>query len=549
MAKEELRVRSHVGRDLMQSAGLFRAARTVVWEYVSNGLQYVDPGVSPTVHVKLDQARKRIVVRDNGRGMDWTGLQNFFVMHGENEDRRAGRPGRGMFGTGKSAAFGIADELTITTVRGGKRSKVKLTRQRIESAQDGSPIEPEVLEREVPTDESNGTVVEIDHIHLRRLDRSGVTQFIERHLSRWPRDVSVTVNNHECEYAEPPVLNRHVFKPEGALRDTLGDVELVVKVAPTPLDDDTRGVSVLSNGVWHEATLGTVEGKEMAAHLFGEVDVPALDADTSPVRPFDVSRSMSLNPENPVVQAIHAFVSINLESVRRQLVASERDRRKTEEAKRLARTASEIANVLNDDFLQFKERLKRVRAAASGAVDVGESESASAGDDDLVFGSDEPAVADSESGAPGPGDGESKGGDGSPSKAPALREGGEKDPKEGQRVGAAEGQRRRPKGGFSVEFMHLGDQHRAVYVAESRAINVNLDHPQVKSALGGGNVEDPTFKRLAYEVAFTEYAVAIHMEMAMNSQYIDMTDPIVDVRDTIDRISRRTAALYERASD
>lgn len=55
--------------------------------------------------MRLDARQKRITIEDNGRGMDWAGLGNFFVMHGENVDREAGRPGRGRFGTGKSAAF------------------------------------------------------------------------------------------------------------------------------------------------------------------------------------------------------------------------------------------------------------------------------------------------------------------------------------------------------------------------------------------------------------------------------------------------------------
>jgi Histidine kinase-, DNA gyrase B-, and HSP90-like ATPase len=300
MDDRKLRVQSHVGRDLMQSASLFRTARTVVWEYVSNGLQYVDAGVSPAVHVNIDQGKKRITVKDNGRGMSWEGLANFFVMHGENQDRREGRPGRGMFGTGKCAAFGIADELKITTICNGKRSRVRLTRQIIEACAYGESIEPEILERESPTEDHNGTLVEIDRVHISSLDRSGVTQFIERHLSTWPRNVSVTINNHLCEYVEPACIKTYAFRPEGALVKVLGDVQLIVKVSPTPLDEDVQGVSVYSNGVWHEATLGTAEGKEMANHLFGEVDVPALDADASPVRPFDVSRNMSLNPENAV---------------------------------------------------------------------------------------------------------------------------------------------------------------------------------------------------------------------------------------------------------
>jgi hypothetical protein len=44
------------------------------------GLQYVNPATNPVVRVQLDSKNKKIVITDNGRGMDWPGLQNFFVM-------------------------------------------------------------------------------------------------------------------------------------------------------------------------------------------------------------------------------------------------------------------------------------------------------------------------------------------------------------------------------------------------------------------------------------------------------------------------------------
>ena len=53
-------------------------------------------------------------------------------------------------------------------------------------------------------------------------------------------------------------------------------------------------------------------------------------------------------------------------------------------------------------------------------------------------------------------------------------------------VGARPGARtsERSRGGFSVEFEHLGESdYRAKYVPEHRAIYVNLDHPQVATAL------------------------------------------------------------------
>src|SRR5262245_14188963 len=172
-----LKVTSHVGRDLLQNAGLFQHEHSVVWEYVANGLQYIDPGQNPVVDVRIDTKAKKITVTDNGRGMSFEDLNRFFQMHGENIDRLHGKPGRGMFGTGKSAAFGIANLLRVITVQNGKRSIVQLTREEIERS-DGRSIPVEVVEKEVPTKSTNGTKIEIEEINLRKLDVAAVTRYV-----------------------------------------------------------------------------------------------------------------------------------------------------------------------------------------------------------------------------------------------------------------------------------------------------------------------------------------------------------------------------------
>ena len=112
-AKPQLKVTSHVGRDLLASAASFKNEAAVVWEYVVNSLQYVDPGVSPRIQVTVLSGGKGIRIADNGCGMSVPVLNHFFQMHGENLERRAGRLGRGKFGTGKSAALGIANTLCV----------------------------------------------------------------------------------------------------------------------------------------------------------------------------------------------------------------------------------------------------------------------------------------------------------------------------------------------------------------------------------------------------------------------------------------------------
>jgi len=543
-ASTELFVKSHVTRDLLQNAALFKTDKLVVWEYVSNGLQYCGPGTNPTVKVSLDSKRKRIAIQDNGRGMDWAGLQNFFVMHGENIDRKEGRPGRGRFGTGKSAAFGIAELLRITSVRNSKRSKVQLLRAKIEKMASEDPIPVDILEREVPTSSGNGTLIEVEGIHLRSLDQAAIIHYIERHLAKWPKNATVCVNNHECEFSEPAIAAEYRFTRDELSAKLLGDVELVVKVSKSPLEEDLRGISVFSNGVWHETTLAGSEGREMAQYIFGEIDVPKLDEDKSPIAPFDVSRSMRLNPENDLVRALHAFVGTKIEEVRRGLLEEEKARKAAEDAKKLAQQASEIARVINEDFDAFRQRVAKVRAKTRGSSDL--DQNAPIGgeqEDDLIFGAELPAKQSSPEGDPG-----SPAGEGNATTAsnqnPAVEPADPKAPNLGRPAGGS-GTKRKPAGGFDVKFRGMGEAaSRAEYISDERTIYINLQHPQVAAALGNATIDDPLFRRLAYEIAFFEYTVALAQEMIRAGACYDLTDPVVEIREAMNRLARKAASLY-----
>jgi len=540
----DLFVVSHVGRDLLQSAALFRSEALVVWEYVSNGLQYVEPGRRPEVRVHLEGRRKTIRITDNGRGMSWEDLQRFFVMHGENQDRRMGRPGRGMFGTGKAAAFGIAEVLRVTTTRGGLKSRVELRRTLIERMGSGDAVPVVVLEKDRPSPEPNGTEVVVEEIRLQRLDQAKVVRYIEQHLARWrDRNAQVFVNNRLCEVAEPEVNWERVFRPDLRVAPQLAGVELTIRVARAPLDEESRGVAVYSNGNWHENTLAGGEGKECAQYIFGEVDVPALESDASLPAAFDMSRSMRLNPENETVRMLYGFLGPSVEEVRRELVAADRTRRETEEAKRLARQAAEIADLLNEDFRVFQRQV----AAAHGSPNAaGLDATHRGGDSDLLGPGDAVLGRDTGTlGSPGA-EGDSSAGGGAPRN---LRPTLERDPDQGASLGdpAGRGRSGQTGGGFRVRFDSVGrNEKRAVYLESERTILVNLDHPQMAAARGDGSVEEITFKRLALEVALTEYAVALAQLLANRDELVEPSEALFHVRDTIDRLTRKAALLFER---
>jgi len=400
-----------------------------------------------------------------------------------------------------------------------------------------------MLQNEIACSDPNGTIVEIEQIHLRSLDQPGCIRYIERQIAKWPKNCTVVVNTHECEYSEPPIKEQRRFRPMGIARELLGDVELVLKVTKAPVDEDLRGVSIYSNGVWHETTLAGAEGREMSNYITGEIDVPRLDEDNTPISPFDLSRSMRLNPSNELVRAIYAFIGQSIEQVRRELVDRERQRRQSEEAKKLSDQAADIARFLNEDFDSFRDKISKVKVKTAGLVDLADSPTPGDSMDGLLDGDEVPSVLTSPVGGVGAEGDTGADGDVPPELKPEL-----KAEEGGKLTGKNAPQSQRPvgkRGGFRVEFKATGSEDdRARYYRDERTISINIDHPQLSAAKGAASIEDPTFRRLAYEVAFTEYAIAISSELGERGEYSDWNDPIYEIRETVNRLARKGARLY-----
>ena len=544
MNSDALKVTVHVGRDLLQSAALFKHEHSVVWEYVSNGLEYKEDGVNPVVTVVVDSKKYKITIRDNGRGMNFADLHRYFQMHGENVDRKKGKPGRGLFGTGKSAAFGIANLLRVTTIRNGLRSRVELKRSAIESRQADRHVPVEVLEQDRPTSEPNGTSIEIENIQLRRVDPNSIIRHIERHIAHWP-NATVFVNAHKCEFVEPPVARVEIVRSAGTpFETTLGNIELIVKVAKAPLEEELQGIAITSGGVWHETSLAGSERKPFANYIFGVIEVPALARDKSAISPFDMSRSMRLNPRNEIVSQIYGFIGITVERVRHELEQQDRERRRAAEAKRLEREADAIADIINKDFADWRAQVRKVLAQVSGSTDVFSGTALGKGEDVLLLGDELSASSINQTGGPGP-IGIGSGNDHSSSAGgPDLAVDQDNIETKADRV-KGKPKRNPNSGGFKVDFRNMGvEEARAKYERENRTIYLNLEHPQIAVAKQRAGLDDPGFRRLAFEVAFTEYAIALASEMAGAGHYVDISDPITDIRGTINRLAVAGAGLY-----
>ena len=106
-------------------------------------------------------------------------------------------------------------------------------------------------------------------------------------------------------------------------------------------------------------------------------------------------------------------------------------------------------------------------------------------------------------------------------------------------------------GGFNVIFDNIGpNEKRAKYDRGTRTIIVNLEHPRIamelKSSQSQSPVDDPNFVRMAYEMAFTEYAIVLAQELGGVQYYMDTQDALVDVRQNLDDLSKSFALAWRQ---
>ncbi len=539
-----IEVTSHVSRDLLQSSAYFNTFGKVVWEYVSNSLDAAKDNESVLVGVEITDRIVRI--NDNGRGMSRLELLTFFQMHGENIQRRRGKRVRGRFGTGKSAAFGIASSLTISTIQNGVKNEVRLTRRRIQSASDGKPIPVEEMQTDVPTQDGDGTTITVEQFVKKKRPRvEKVVQYVERHLSRYRGRAQVYINDHLCSFDE--IESRLGFQrtPPEHVQEYIGHVVLHIKVAYEPLDDERAGIDVMSYGIWHATTQVGIENKDRCQYIFGEVDVPVLEDGEWEVPPFDNTRSVKLNDQNPAVAVLLGWISEELEKVRQTLVEEEKERRKSEQARKLEREAEQIARILNDDFAQQEMELERARRArnAAGKQPVNDL---LGGEDGLAPGHGDIPGSTQEAGNPhgdgSRGENASEGED--PRPGPSLIHGS--DPASQKRL--EHGKRKRRRAMFSLEYENGSPtMPRSRYETHDKTIYINLEHPQIANALlaSNGNTSGKQFREMSYEVAAIEYSLALQYESMADHDAYDAFAALDELRHTVNRITGKiAAALY-----
>jgi len=547
---DNLTFKANVARTIFGAANTFKHAHQVVWEYVSNELQYRDKKIKPKVYVSL--SNEKITISGNGSGMNLDDLQNFFTMHAENKERKKGLPGRGLHGTGKTAAFNLANVFIIETVKNHKKYSIRLEKKKLNKyIESGEPIplNPYVEKKGIKTSEPNGTTIIIEEIvKSAKIVKKDIIENMERELQYW-KGAEVIVDGYTCVPKEINFKKEYIFNSEKEGFLNLGNINLSIKIAHQPLDNIDIGVAILANKTLHEMTLSGAEGKEMHNFIFGEIDCLILDRDDHEIAPFNMSREKFLNKNNPVVSELHAFIGLKVEEIRKNLVEENNKQKQTEEAKKREKQAEKIAEKLNKHFEDYKDKIKQPRMKYSdgkigsstaldsgsnslnGSLTIGETLEAIMNQDNNIFENldflnkkEKEKKEDKKK---------------IDKKKSNLNEENTEN-KIAKRVNG-NGKNNSSSGSkFKVQFANHGEKgERAKFVEDQMTVFINIDHPYLKDiSQKKSDVGEDFYQKFAFEIAFQEYAMALSRSLYAKKFYGDDTERYLqETREIMNKLS------------
>jgi hypothetical protein len=428
-------------------------------------------------------------------------------------------------------------------VRNRHRWVVRLDKAELEAGgRESRKPQINVLEDGTATTAPNGTTIIIDGV-TRSVYEKPVIKELQRRLGRHLAVHNVVVFGKHVDLVEPTSKRSWTFpasdEPEQAA--VIGvDVECAIHAAVSPVDDELRGVIVTAN----DFPVAQIQGTgDHAPRLFGACEVPALDSDTGTPGPYSDNRDLTLNEDNEAAGILARWVRRCLAKASSDLAAEEREQRRRAQDAALRNAASRMEDVLNRHFHgEFKKARNPV-----GELGIKINRVVVDDDGQLVrpgdgfAGYDIPEPQTRASGGEGTAQPEPE--EDEPVREPVPR------PRQRDPFGEGRGEslrpnggpkRRRPGGGFKIDFEHnLAAAPRSRYLESELLILVNLDHPELAAAHRDGDT--PLFRMLAFEAAAQEYSFATAYVRIEEDTSIDPSDILEYVRATMESLTRDVA--------
>ena len=314
------------------------------------------------VHIRLfDQGEKKIVVEDNGVGMSFDQVNDYFLRIGRNrrderQESACGRIPTGKKGLGKLALFGIGDNINITTYQGTNGVSFYLDWNEIINWQ-GKEYEPkfENFRRENAV---SGTIITLSN--LKRKTGFPLEEYKEgiSKLFNFKEDFLVYLSLNDGE----PIKIDNRLKYQSVEPEFEWDIKAVIaennnkyedsdkingKIITTekPLKSNLRGVTLFAHGrmVNIAEFFGPSESSHFFSYAIGWLDVDFIDEWEEDV--ISTNRQ-SIDWENPKTTELREYLASCLSIIERQWREYRKDKKK-----------NAISEKVNINVSQWIERL------------------------------------------------------------------------------------------------------------------------------------------------------------------------------------------------
>ncbi len=185
---------------------LYHFLPPVIGELISNAWDADAEKVAISLPSGNITERSEVIIRDYGQGMDAKSLQNQYLPIGRNcredlgrDKTPKGRPIMGRKGIGKLAAFGVASELEIRTIKNGCALCLKLDYEKMKSWPRHNAYEPDiVLNRCGETRELDGTEICLRKLHrITPIEEENIQRGVARRFMVIGSDFEIVINGKQ----------------------------------------------------------------------------------------------------------------------------------------------------------------------------------------------------------------------------------------------------------------------------------------------------------------------------------------------------------------
>jgi len=185
---------------------LYVSLPPVIGELVSNAWDADAEKVEVTIPDGPIDENSEVIIRDYGSGMDGDTLQDAYLKIGRNRRETDGqtstkfhRKFMGRKGIGKLAAFGVASETEVRTIKSGHAICLRLNYDDMKAWPRGSDYEPAIVQsRSGPTSDADGTEIRIKKLHrVKPIEESWIRRELARRYTVIGDHFNVFVNDKE----------------------------------------------------------------------------------------------------------------------------------------------------------------------------------------------------------------------------------------------------------------------------------------------------------------------------------------------------------------